>query len=295
MGATLTIELLSFAGEEKSVKGQHFQILKDSYVVFICENDKFRKGLPMYHINRCISETGEWVNDGSHIIYVNGKYRGNDRFGCLMTDFSCRKVSDMHFEELADSVKHVKESRKGCVDMSEAIQQWAEKWAGKWARQMANEMANEMARKMANERVEKEKLEDKRSIAQKMLKSGKMTINEIVAYLDLPVDEVEKLAGDDNIKMNEHEANSMRITIYDDAQIMKNHDADLTRTVTERVTKRVTKSVTKRVTERVTKESNLKSIKNLMQRLLLTEEEAMDALDIPKEERSRYKELLKTQ
>ena len=91
------------------------------------------------------------------------------------------------------------------------------------------------------------------------------------------------------------EAKSMMITLYDDAQIMKNHDADLTRTVTERVTKRVTKSVTKRVTERVTKESNLKSIKNLMQRLLLTEEEAMDALDIPEEERSRYKELLKTQ
>lgn len=268
-------------------KGQDFETLKDSYVIFICENDKFRKGLPMYHINRCISETEEWVNDGSHIIYVNGKYRGNDRFGCLMTDFSCRKVSDMHFEELADSVKHVKENRKGCVDMSEAIQQWAEKWAGIWAHQMATKMANEMANEMASERVEKEKLENKRSIAQKMLKSGKMTINEIVAYLDLPVDEVEKLAGDDNIKMNEHEAKSMMITLYDDAQIMKNHDADLTRTVTERVTKRVT--------ERVTKESNLKSIKNLMQRLLLTEEEAMDALDIPEEERSRYKELLKMQ
>ena len=97
------------------------------------------------------------------------------------------------------------------------------------------------------------------------------------------------------LEEHEMEAKSMMITLYDDAQIMKNHDADLTRTVTERVTKRVTKSVTKRVTERVTKESNLKSIKNLMQRLLLTEEEAMDALDIPEEERSRYKELLKTQ
>ena len=97
------------------------------------------------------------------------------------------------------------------------------------------------------------------------------------------------------LEEHEMEAKSMMITLYDDAQIMKNHDADLTSTVTERVTKRVTKSVTKRVTERVTKESNLKSIKNLMQRLLLTEEEAMDALDIPEEERSRYKELLKTQ
>ena len=85
------------------------------------------------------------------------------------------------------------------------------------------------------------------------------------------------------LEEHEMEAKSMMITLYDDAQIMKNHDADLTRTVTERVTKRVTR------------ESNLKSIKNLMQRLLLTEEEAMDALDIPEEERSRYKELLKTQ
>lgn len=86
---------------------------------------------------------------------------------------------------------------------------------------------------------------------------------------------------------NDQTMKIMMITLYDDAQIMKNHDADLTRTVTERVTKRVT--------ERVTKESNLKSIKNLMQRLLLTEEEAMDALGMPEEERSRYKELLKTQ
>lgn len=184
-------------------KGQHFKTLKDSYVIFICENDKFQKGLPIYHIDRCICETGEWVNDGSHIIYVNGKYRGNDRLGCLMTDFSCKKVSDMHFEELADSVKHVKENKKGCADMSEAIRQWTEKWAGIWARQMANEMASkmatematEMATKMADERIEKEKFEDKRSIAQKMLESGKMTINEIVEYLDLPVEEVEKLAG----------------------------------------------------------------------------------------------------
>lgn len=144
--------------------------------------------------------------------------------------------------------------------MSEAIQQWVEKWAGKWARNMAREMANEKVREMAK----------------KMLESGKMTINEIVAYLDLPVAEVEKLAGEDSIKMNEHESKNMRITIYDDEHIMKNHDADLTRTVTERVTK----------------QSNIMSIKKLMYKLHFTEEEAMDALDIPEEERNRYKKML---
>lgn len=73
--------------------------------------------------------------------------------------------------------------------------------------------------------------------------------------------------------MNEHEAKSMMITLYDDAQIMKNHDADLTRTVTKQTTKLY--------------------MKNLIHNLHLTEKDAMDALGIPEEERSRYKELLK--
>ena len=82
------------------------------------------------------------------------------------------------------------------------------------------------------------------------------------------------------LEEHEMEAKSMMITLYDDAQIMKNHDADLTRTVTERVTKQVTKR------------SNIMSIKKLMYKLHFTEEEAMDALDIPVAERSRYKKML---
>ena len=156
--------------------------------------------------------------------------------------------------------------------MSEAIQQWVEQWEGIWALQMTDEMVKEME----NERLEEEKLENGRSIAQKMLKSGKMTINEIIDYLDLPVAEVEKLAEEDSIEMNECGAKSMMIALFDDAQIMKNHDAYLTRTVTERVIKQV----------------NIMSIKKIMYKLHFTEEEAMDALDIPEAERSKYKKLL---
>ena len=154
--------------------------------------------------------------------------------------------------------------------MSEAIQQWVEQWEGIWALQMTDEMVKEME----NERLEEEKLEN--SIAQKMVASDKMKINEIIDYLDLPVAEVEKLAEEDSIKMNEYGARSLMLVLFDDPQIMKNHDADLTRTVTERVTK----------------QSNIMSIKKLMYKLHFTEEEAMDALDIPEEERNRYKKML---
>ena len=126
--------------------------------------------------------------------------------------------------------------------MSEAIQQWVKQWDGIWALQMTN----------------------------------KMTINEIIDYLDLPVAEVEKLADEDSIKMNESGARSLMLMIFDDPQIMKNHDAYLTRTVTERVIKRVI----------------IMSIRKIMYKLHLTEEEAMDALDIPVAERSRYKKML---
>ena len=40
--------------------------------------------------------------DGSHIIYVNGKYRGNDEIGKLMYDFSCTNPDDMNYEALAN-------------------------------------------------------------------------------------------------------------------------------------------------------------------------------------------------
>ena len=156
--------------------------------------------------------------------------------------------------------------------MSEAIQQWVEQWEGIWALQMTDEMVKEME----NERLEEEKLENGQSIAQKMVASDKMKINEIIDYLDLPVAEVEKLAEEDSIKMNEYGARSLMLVLFDDPQIMKNHDAYLTRTVTERVIKRV----------------NIMSIKKIMYKLHFTEEEAMDALDMPESERSKYKKLL---
>ena len=83
--------------------------------------------------------------------------------------------------------------------MSEAIQQWVEQWEGIWALQMTDEMVKEME----NERLEEEKLENGQSIAQKMVASDKMKINEIIDYLDLPVAEVEKLAEEDSIKIFE--------------------------------------------------------------------------------------------
>ena len=93
--------------------GENFKKLKDSYVIFIYKNDKFKEGQPMYHIDRIVRETGNPFEDGSHIIYVNGSYKGDDEIARLMEDFHQKESEDIHFKALANGVKHFKETEEG--------------------------------------------------------------------------------------------------------------------------------------------------------------------------------------
>ena len=69
---------------------QKFKVIHDSYVIFITKNDYMRMGLPMYHVERTVRETGALFGDGSHIIYMNGSYKDDsDPVGKLMHDFRC--------------------------------------------------------------------------------------------------------------------------------------------------------------------------------------------------------------
>ena len=97
-------------------------------MIMITQNDYFGKGLPVYMVNRYIEELDTCFKDGSHIVYVNGRYRGNDSIGQLMHDFRCKKAKDMYHKELADSMKHFKEEGGRRV-MCEAVEKYAKKKA----------------------------------------------------------------------------------------------------------------------------------------------------------------------
>ena len=94
-------------------KRQDFKTIKDTYVIFICQHDKFNANKPIYHVDKTVRETGEAFEDGAHIIYVNGKYRGKDDFGKLAHDFNCKKADNIYFKPLADGVRHFKETEEG--------------------------------------------------------------------------------------------------------------------------------------------------------------------------------------
>lgn len=134
-------------------EGQAFRELKDSYVIFIYKHDKFRKGLPLYHVDRYVGETNEQFRDGSHIIYVNGNYKGNDEIGQLMQDFREKNPECMHYTELAESVKHFKEKEGGHEEMSEIV----ERYINERVEERVEERVKECVEERVKERVEKEK------------------------------------------------------------------------------------------------------------------------------------------
>ncbi len=152
-------------------KGEDFDKLPETWVIFITENDVMGKGLPLYPIERCFLGSGERFEDGSHILYVNGAYRNDTPIGRLMHDFSCTDAADMYYGTLADRVRFFKESKEGIEIMCRAME----------------DMRNQTLK------------EGMINVAKKMLEDGTITLEKIAEFVGLSVDEVRKLKTDQNM------------------------------------------------------------------------------------------------
>lgn len=91
------------------IPGENVENLPETFAIFITEQDVLGDNKPIYHINRCISETGKMYWDGSHILYVNAECRDDALLGRLMSDFSCTNPADMLYTELSERVRNFKE------------------------------------------------------------------------------------------------------------------------------------------------------------------------------------------
>lgn len=70
--------------------------------------------MPFYSIERINVSLNEPFEDGEHILYVNGAYRGDDEIGKLMHDFSCSNPDDMINSDMAEVARYYKENEEGC-------------------------------------------------------------------------------------------------------------------------------------------------------------------------------------
>ena len=103
--------------------GDRYDALSETYVIFITERDVLKEGLPIYHIDRYVRETGKPFEDGSHILYVNAQCRSDTPLGKLMHDFHCTDARDMNYPVLAERVHYFKDNVKEATNMCRAVEQ----------------------------------------------------------------------------------------------------------------------------------------------------------------------------
>ena len=190
------------------------------------------EGLPIYHIDRIITETGEPFLDREHIIYVNSTIQDDTQLGRLMHDFHCSRAEDMYSEVLARRVRAFKETKGGKRSMgatveemmqeiidevvaetvaeeleeavAEAVEQAvaeAEKLAAERAQKLAAEraqkLAEERAQKLAEERAQKLvaeiRTEERNTLIHRLLKKG-FDIAAIADLLDENISTVQEQA-----------------------------------------------------------------------------------------------------
>ncbi len=147
--------------------GDDTEDIPDSYGIFITENDVMKGNQPIYPVERyvTIGENKVLFSDGSHILYVNGKYRGDDEVGKLMHDFSCTNPDDMNYEALAKKARYFKQDEKGEATMCKIME----------------DMRNEA------------ELNKAKRTAAHLIKLGKMTLEEIAEATELSLDVVKEL------------------------------------------------------------------------------------------------------
>ena len=155
--------------------GDDTEDIPDSYVIFITENDVMRGSQPIYPVERyvTIGENKILFGDGSHILYVNGQYRGNDEIGKLMHDFSCTNPNDMNYEVLAEKARYYKQDEKGVAAMCKIMED------------------------MRNEAAQKAELKSARETARRMIKDGELSLEKIARYVpSLSMDELKELEAE---------------------------------------------------------------------------------------------------
>ena len=153
--------------------GEDIGKLRDTYVIFITENDVMGRGQEVYVYDRTEKVSGEHLGDGTHIIYVNGATRSATEIGRLVHDLLCRDAAEMYFDVLRKQVSQFKNSEEGRRVMCEAVERIAERRAV-----------------LAKAERKREAMKD---MAKRMLESGMLALKDIAKFSGLSLAQVKKL------------------------------------------------------------------------------------------------------
>lgn len=125
--------------------GDNFENIPDVYIVYISRFDMFKKGKTIYHGEMYVKETGEFVDDGLHEIYVNTKIDDGSSIAELMKCFEQENVNNATFPKLSERVQDLKDGKKEDDKMCSLIEEYAKEYAKDYAKEYAKEYAEQVA------------------------------------------------------------------------------------------------------------------------------------------------------
>ena len=169
--------------------GEDFGALRDTYVIFITENDVMGGGKEIYEIDRTIRQMrGKKFGDGSHIVYVNGATRSETEVGKLVHDLLCRDAAKMHFDVLKKRVSQFKNSEEGRRTMCKAVEELVKR--GEARGEARGEVRGEARGKAEGKR------ETMFATAKRMIESGMLAVKDIAKFSGLSLAQVKKLQAE---------------------------------------------------------------------------------------------------
>jgi len=102
--------------------GEKFEKVPDVCVVFISRFDMFKDGLPLYHVDRTVRETGKVVDNGFEEIYVNAAVSDGSDVSELMEVFVSDTAYNDKFPVTSASKRRYKETEEGQQIMCEIME-----------------------------------------------------------------------------------------------------------------------------------------------------------------------------
>ena len=132
-----------------------------------------KRGQEVYVYDRTEKVSGEYLGDGTHIIYVNGATRSETEIGKLVHDLLCPDASEMYFEVLRKQVSQFKNSEEGRHIMCKVMEELGAR------REARGEARGKRVTMLAT--------------AKRMLKDGILALKDIARYSGLSLAQVKKL------------------------------------------------------------------------------------------------------
>ena len=184
--------------------GTGYDVLNESYVVFLCMGDAFGKGFPVYTFRYRADEDNEFLmDDGTVNVFFNAKKYDTMKSEELRAFFKyiCGKEPSSGFtDRLSALVERVKTNaqwrhrfmtweQEMAIQSNEKAKEIAKELAKDMAKKIAQDMAQEIAQDMAQDMTNQKVIET----AQKMLKEKIGTPEQISIVTSIPLEKILEL------------------------------------------------------------------------------------------------------